>query len=430
MVQVLYSIGLFLYSCFVFPKLLYLLIFHKKYRSSLLQRFGCRFPQINKGTRPLIWIHAVSVGETKAVAPLAKLLKNGTFNPIILISSTTETGHAEAIRALPFADYHVYMPFDFNWIIRSIVQTISPDLVILCESDFWLNFLTESKKSGAQVALVNGKISERSLNRFKAVPFFVSALFSKIDIFCIQNEYYKKRFEQLGIPTDKLQVTGNIKFDDPHTKLNFVELANFKQKLRIGEGELVIVVGSTHDPEEKMVLTLLPKFWEHFPNLKVIIVPRHPERFNEVDTLLANSNIKAIRFSKIVESTPSAQVILIDAMGLLRQCYQVADVAIVGGSFTSRVGGHNILEPGWYGVPVVYGPYMQAQPELVELSKQYGSGIQVEENQLINALLKLLQDPSEREKLGAAGKKLVQEAQGATQKTFDVLIKKMEFRLS
>lgn len=424
MIRILYSIGLFLIAVLALPKLLYMFIFHRKYRKSLLKRFGKDFPIIKKENRPLFWIHAVSVGETKAIAPLCRLLKNSTKNPLLLISSTTETGQEEALRSIPFADYHVYLPFDFNCVVRPLLQKAKPDWVILCESDFWFNFLTNAKDNGAMVALVNGKISENSSNRFKKIPFLTNKLFSLFDLFCIQNEYYKKRFEELGIPSEKLHVTGNIKFDDPHPKLPLDQLNELKSKLGIAEGDLVLVVGSSHDPEEKMIIELLPKLWEEFPNLKLILVPRHPERFNEVGALLKKSNIEANYFTKLDEAKWQTKVVLIDRMGLLRQCYQMADLAVVGGSFINRVGGHNILEPGWYGVPVVFGPYMHSQPELLELCRQYQSGIQTDKENLEQTLFQLLRDPIKREQLGKAGKRLVDEAQGATEKTFEYLNKK------
>jgi 3-deoxy-D-manno-octulosonic-acid transferase len=419
----LYEIILIFLALLALPKMLYMLIVHKKYRKSLFKRFGRKFPKIQKGERPLIWIHAVSVGETKAIVQLVKLLKNEPGKPILLISSATETGHAEAIRSFPMADYHVYLPFDFGWIINSIVKKIAPDLVIVCESDFWLNFLKSSKNAGAKIALVNGKISERSLNRFKKVPFFTDVLFSMIDLFCLQNQHYKKRFEQLGIPSEKLHVTGNMKFDDPHPQLACDQLDSWKKQLGIQKGDQVLVAGSTHDPEEKLIIDLLPQLLRQFPHLKVVVVPRHPERFNEVEALLKRADVVTERFSKMNGNKQNVQVILIDAMGLLRQCYQLADVALVGGSFTNRVGGHNILEPCWYGVPVIFGPYMYSQPELVELANEYGSGIQVESKQLATTLQKLLQDSSERDKLGMAGKRLVQDSHGATAKTWDLLRK-------
>lgn len=424
-ISFLYEVMLLFISLAALPKMLYMLIVHKKYRKSLFKRFGRGFPAIEKD-RLLIWIHCVSVGETKAIAQLAKRFKAEMNNPIILISSISETGHAEALRSIPFAEYHVYLPFDFRWLIFPIVNKVAPDLVVLCESDFWFNFMKAAKQSGARIALVNGKISERSLQRHLKFPFFKQALFSLLDLFCVQNQHYKQRFEQLGIPQEKIFVTGNMKFDDPHPKLSQEQLDSWKKQLGIEEQDQVLVVGSSHDPEEKLVIDLFQDLEKRFSKLKVVLVPRHPERFNEVEGLLKRENIAFQRFSKMNGSAQSVKVILIDAMGLLRQCYQLADIALVGGSFTNRVGGHNILEPCWYGVPVIFGPYMYSQPELLELAHDYGSGVQVQAQELGGTLERLLTEPAEREKLGRAGLKLVGDAHGATLNTWNFLMPLVE----
>ncbi len=415
--SLLYEVALILIALTSLPKMLYMLLVHGKYWSSFSSRLGKGFPAINKGGRKLIWIHAVSVGETKAIASLVKQLKQGKENPIILISNITETGHAEAKRVIPNADYHVYLPFDFGWLIRPIVRKAAPDWVILSESDFWYNFLKAAKNEGARVALVNGKISEKSKCRFCKAPLFSKALFSLIDLFCVQNRHYKERFAQLGVPENKLIVTGNMKFDDEYPQLTLEQLTGWKQQLGIKETDLVIVFGSSHDPEEKMIISILNKLSTQFSNLKLVLVPRHPERFNEVAEWLQKTNVLFQRFTRINGCSKDVPVILIDAMGLLRKCYQLANVAVVGGSYTHKVGGHNILEPCWYGVPVLYGPYMHSQPELVELMEEYQAGFQVNEGKLQASLEKFLNDPNERKVIGVAGRKLVAEMHGATQRT-------------
>lgn len=384
----------------------------------MARRLGNHFPEIQKGCRKLVWIHAVSVGETKAIIPLAKLLKVEYKDVLILISNVTETGHAEAKASLPFADYHVYLPFDFSWIIRPIIRRTAPDLVILSESDFWFNMLDEAKKRGALLVLINGKISEGSLRLFSKISFLTSALFNLLDLMCIQNEHYRQRFAQLTDPK-KLVVTGNIKLDAGYTPLTVGQRLSWKKALGIQEEDRVLVIGSTHDPEEKLFVHHLIELWKTFPRLKAILVPRHPERFNEVAVLLSKM---AVPFRKLSDlegwgSHSHEKMILIDKMGILRKCYEIADIACVGGSWTPTVGGHNILEPAWSGVPIVFGPYMHGQPELVELAAAYGCGIQVGEDQLGGTLNVLLTQDDKRESIGSLGLKLVSEMRGATNKT-------------
>lgn len=422
LIRFFYELLLIIIGIAYLPFCIYQLIFKGKYRKSLFQRLGGGFPLINKGKRPLIWIHAVSFGETKAVSALAGLIKEAYDNPMIVFSSTTETGHQEACRTIS-ADYHVYLPFDFGWIIRPIIKHTAPDLVIICESDFWYNFLSASKEAGAFIALVNGKVSLKSLGRFKALQPLSTRLFACIDLFCVQSDLYLDRFASLGIALEKLVTTGNMKYDGDFPKLSQVELISWQKKLGIHATDRVVVIGSSHSPEESQILSFLPKVWDQIPDLKVLLVPRHPERFNEVDALLQKSGIPFRRLSQN-DAEKSAAVILIDAMGLLRQCYQLADVAIVCGSFTSKVGGHNILEPSWYGIPTLFGPEMFSQPDMVNLILEYRAGIQVTIEELPNMLIELLKDESRRKALSIGGLKLAADVCGATAKTLAVILKR------
>jgi 3-deoxy-D-manno-octulosonic-acid transferase len=406
------------------PTLLYQWIFHKKYRQSLPQRLGIGFPKIEKGEKKLIWVHAVSLGETKAVSTIVKRIRKNHPDALVVTSSVTETGFAEAKKNMPDADYHVFLPLDFLWIVRPIIDQVKPDIVILCETDFWFNFLQRCKKQGADIFLVNGKLSKRSLQKYKKFSWFSDRLFTMIDLFCVQSEHYQERFLDLGINKEKLIITGNIKFDSSYPAMTLQELNEWKKKLGIPEDNLVLVAGSTHNPEEKMILDALEEVWKKIPNITLVLVPRHPERFDEVAALLDKKGILYNRFAQIHKKKEGAKIILMDAMGLLRQCYQLADIAIVAGSYTTKVGGHNIIEPAAYGVPVIYGPYMHTQPELVELVQRYQAGLQVNCEQLVAHLTTLFNDPSEREKIGKSGTLMIQELQGAADKTYQTIFQR------
>ncbi len=418
---------LFLYGislCFL-PKFFYKKVMQGKYKDSLSRRFGKQFPVIHKQERVLVWLHAGSVGETKAVAALAKKIKDDPLRPLLLISSTTETGHAEAKRSIPQADYHVYLPLDFRWVIEPIIRTTLPDLLILTESDYWYNLLDCCRAVGTKTVAVNARISERSADRFKKLPKLAASLFSLIDNYCVQSTTYKERFLQLGIQKEKIHVTGNLKWDNPSSLLSEEQLATWRSHLQIQPGDQLLVVGSTHDPEEKIVLGILPKLLDEFPHLKVLFVPRHPERFQAVADLITQSDLsggkKCPRFSAIETITKNSRVILVDAMGLLTKCYQVADLAFVGGSYTPAVGGHNIIEPCPYGVPVLFGPYMHSQPELLQLVLEYGAGEQVAQDQLADTLRSYLSKPQKRREIGQKGKNLVEAMQGATLRTWEII---------
>lgn len=423
---ILYDFIIWLAALAAIPRMWYQRLVYGKYRNSFSKRFGLGFPDIKQGKGQLVWIHAVSVGETKAVASLVKQFKVQFPDSLLVISSITETGHAEALRSMPFADYHVYLPLDLSWIINPIIRRTKPSLVIFSESDFWYHFIRSSKRVGAKILVVNGKISEKSTKRFLKIPFFSKSLFSGIDFFCVQNSIYLERFKKLGVPPEKMEVTGNMKFDEFYPKLSEKELAAWREQLGISSTDQILVAGSTHDPEEKLLISALQDVWQEHPQLKALIVPRHPERFQAVATLLAKQGIPFIRLSEINRRVGQEKVILIDAMGQLRKCYQLATVAFVGGSYTEKVGGHNIIEPCWYGVPVLFGPYMHSQSELLSLVQAYQAGLQIPSEQLSSTLLSLLNDPAKRLELGFGGERLVKEMRGATDKSFRVLVDLMK----
>lgn len=410
----LYNIALALLFLVTLPKLLYQLLFLKKYRQSFWQRLGFNFPHIPPDDRPLIWIHAVSVGETKAIAALAKKLKEQ--NVRLLISSITETGHAEAKRSVPFADHFVFLPFDFSWIINPIVKRVQPKLVICSETDLWYNFLKATKDIEASNVIVNGKISERSYKRLKVFSFFAKRLLSLIDLFAVQNEEYKKRFEDLGINPAHIHVTGNLKLDQP------VEISStdtLKQTLGLTQTDIVILVGSTHAPEEKLILTALQPLMHEYPHLKILLIPRHPERFQSVASILPSFNLPYGKYS----TSTSGRITLIDTMGILKQCLQVTHLAIIGGSFIPGIGGHNITEPAQYGVPVFFGPYMHSQPDFTEMILKSGAGEQVAIEDLKNKVRSLLTNQEQLNKMGLNGRSLLNRMQGSMDKTYQLIEK-------
>lgn len=401
------------------PKMIYQCIFLRKYRQSLWQRCGYGFPMIEKEDRPLIWLHAVSVGEIKAAARLINELQK-KLDAVLVVSSTTETGHAAAKSAVPQADFHVYMPFDFYAMITPIVARVKPDYVLISESDLWFHFLRAAKKEGAFVALINGKISARSAMRLAKVPFFTKPLFAAVDLLCVQSELYEKRFQQLHISPQKMQVTGNLKFDAAPERMSEEDKKQFKAELSIPLENHVLVIGSSHDPEEKALLQIFKKIRAQIPRLQLILVPRHPERFDSVAAQLCEHDIPFYRYLEPSRGGPRP-VILIDCMGLLEKCYQIADLAIVAGSYTAKVGGHNILEPLWFDVPVVFGPHMASQPELLDVVQHYGAGKQLPLELLEQNIPLLLNDLVLRSRLKAGGKQLISEMHGSTDRTLNLL---------
>ncbi len=422
MISVLYEVVVLLGFFLFLPKMLYQRVRYKKYKN-FLARFGFAFKTIQpKDSGPIIWVHAVSVGESQAVSSVIQTLQKQIPNATIVVSSITETGHAEAKKTLPFADHHVFLPFDFYLSVKYVLSKCTPDMIILSEGDYWFRFLQESKKKGSVIVVVNGKISETSTKRMKYVQAFTTKLFSLIDFFCMQTEQYKERLCSLGVAASKIAVTGNVKCDSLPEPLTPAELDALRSKMKLSASDKVIVIGSTHSPEEASLLEQLAPLYKKYPNLKIVLAPRHPERFAEVAALIEKFGLSYSRWTD-PEKTVNPQVFLLDAMGILRKAYQLADISIVAGSFIERVGGHNILEAQCFLKPVLVGPYMYTQPQLIESALYFDAIVQVAASDVGKTVDELMQDSARIKELSDNCAKMLQTMQGATLKTVESIHK-------
>jgi len=373
-----YNFFLFLSFFLFLPKY----FFHKK-PLKLFERLGLRkyWIKIPNGKK-LIWVHASSLGELKAASGLIKSLKEHGH---ILVSVFSDTGYKEA-KSMSFVDDVIYLPVDFSFVMRPLLKSLKPYLVVIVETEFWYNFLRYAKFFGAKVVLVSGKLSQRSFKRYKKLSFFFRKVFSYIDHFIVQNTTYATRFENLGIGKEKISVGGNLKFDFSPPTLSNKEEIEFKNKLMVTNDDIVVTIASTHHPEEQMLLSILTQVAEKIGNLKVLLAPRHPNRFLEVEKILKE---KKTAYCVLDNVKDTARVILVNKMGMLNSCYQVSNLAIVGGSFISHIGGHNILEPIFFRVPVIFGPYMEKQYDLVNNVLHYNCGKQIPIGELANFLLNI-----------------------------------------
>jgi 3-deoxy-D-manno-octulosonic-acid transferase len=403
------------------PFLVYDVCIRKKYQHSLFYRLGLKIPVIDNQGRETIWIHAVSLGETKAVATIVEKIRESKPNCYIIFSSITETGHEEAKKSMPFADKHIYLPIDAHFFMKKLMKSARPKLLLISETDFWFQFQRQARKYGANIVLVNGKLSERSLARYQKFSFFSKALLRSIDLFCLQGDIYQKRFMQLGVPKEKIQITGNTKLDQKFSVMKESEVTEWKKHLGIEEGQEVLVFGSTHEIEEDLALKICKKIWEIKPSLKVLLVPRHPERFPKVAQLIKDQDEPFTTFTEITENVSKERLILIDGMGILQRCYQVATIAVVCGSFTEKVGGHNIFEPLHFAVPAIFGPHMFTQQGAKELVLSQEAGLQVNEESLEGAIVKLLEDSTYYQNMSQNALALIEEAKGASDKTLSLM---------
>ena len=355
---------------------------------SLKDRLGLNPPQ--GGGEHRIWLHAVSLGEMRAATALVKLFDPRDF----LITTATATGFEEAKKSFPSAEVR-YLPLDFSWTMRRWLRSFRPSQLLFIEGDLWPNLLQEAKKAHVKTILVSGKISERSQKRLAYFPFLAKKLIST-DLICVQNEEHRARFASLT--NRPIHITGNLKLDIA---------AKPTQALPISKP--AVTLACTHAPEELEILTHLKP---HLRRFTLFLAPRHPERFTEVALLLQKLEIP---FS--LWNHPAASgVIFVNTMGQLHNCYASSNVAILAGSFSSRVGGHNVLEPCLYGCPVLFGPHMHAQNELAKLVMQAGAGRQVSQDCLSEALFEWLENPPKEKALALAA-----HCSGSAQRTYDLL---------
>ncbi len=360
------------------PKLL-----SQSHRSVILQYLGLALPPKRKGSGPCFLFYAVSVGETKAVSPLFAKMKELYPNASFYVASRTKTGHEEAKKNLPGAACYFFLPIDFSWVMRALMKRINPTALVVVESDLWYNFLKVAKEMGASTILVNGRVSSRSYKRFLLFPRLAKKLFSLFDLILAQNVQFAKRFMHLGVDPSKLVISGNLKEGALPKELSKEEKLALRLKLGVKGTDFVLVLASTHAPEEKEVLEALKSLWDLIPQAKILLVPRHPERFPSVEKVLQASALPYISLSDIERKTGQEKVVLIDAMGVLLDLYQIADLAVVCGSFHHNLKGHNILEPIQAGVPVFFGPYMEDQQDFVSQVLFFKAGKQMDLSSLL-----------------------------------------------
>lgn len=355
--RALYSLLLYL----IFPLVIFRLFWRSRSNPAYRQRIGERLGFVHSDSdKPIIWIHAVSVGETIAAQPLIEALIKQYSDHRVLVTTTTPTG-SERVRAL-FGDHvmHVYFPYDLPEIVARFVRRIKPKLLIVIETEIWPNLFAKCKKKNVPLLLVNARLSERSTQKYLELQNLVRETLANISLIAVRSVVDAERFKQLGASDAQISVAGNIKFD---FKANEKQVEEGKQwRKHWLKNDLVWVVASTHAGEDKVILDIYQNLLKQFPKLLLILVPRHPERFDDVYSLCSEvQNLTVLRHSQIetyrnVETT-QANVILGDSMGEMQSWFATADVVFMGGSLV-ETGGHNPIEPIAQGVPVVSGPHM------------------------------------------------------------------------
>ncbi len=394
----------------------------KWYKKGWGQRWGFlpqRLKENLKGKRP-IWLHAVSVGEVISLIPLLRRIKEHYPFQEIVLSTTTFTGNYTATLKVREALAIIFFPLDFPWVVKRIVKGINPKAFLVAESEIWPNLLKRLKKQGIPIVIVNGRISTPSYRKYKWIRPFFKKVLENITLFCMQSDLYSDRIIKLGAPPSKVITTGNFKFDQEICKFDTREI---RYSLGLGEDKRPFVAGSTHKGEEEIILDVFIELKRNYPDLVLILVPRHPERFSEVEELLQRYPIKYLRKTRIDSglNLNSIGVILVDTIGELQKLYSIGEVIFVGGSLV-KVGGHNVLEAAIYKRPVLFGPFMDNFSEIAMVLKESGGGIEVKDREeFILKAKTLLGNPSLLEELGEAAYKVVIQNQGAVEKTFQLI---------
>ena len=402
------------------PYWLYQILRHGKYRKGLAERMGRVPARLTDGSRPgrVIWVHAVSVGEVLAVSGLVEQMRLASPQTRVLVSTTTDTGQ-ELARKRFGADNVFYFPMDFAFAIRPYLQALRPELVVLAETEFWPNFLRQAHASGARIAVVNARISDRSWPRYRRFRWALRRMLVHVDLFLAQTTEDSTRLQSIGAQAGRMQVTGNLKFD-VSLPASPPMVESLRRSLASEGAGPVLVCGSTVEDEEPPLLKAFENLRVAHPRAVMILAPRHPERFDDVAILLKRLGMPSVRRSQWRGETLAGGVLLVDTIGELAALYALADVAFVGGSLVPR-GGHNIIEPAQHGVAVVTGNHTENFRDIVALFQSRDAVRIVGLAELPLTLMQLLADDAERLGLGRRALETIRSQMGATSRTLEAL---------
>ena len=441
-----YSLVLTVAALMLVPWFFFRRLVKKRSMGGLLQRLGWqRPPVVGAGKRPTIWLHAVSVGEVLSARPLCRALRMRYPESRLIVSTTTVTGQEVARSQLletAEIDGLIFYPLDWSFAVRRMLDHIEPELVILMESELWLNFLSECRQRSIPVLVVNGRISDRSLRRALRVKWFVGRLYRLVTRMAMQTREDGERAVALGASPDIVTVSGNLKYDAGMTAAMAEGEGSPPEVLRGLAKDWLLVAGSTHRGEEAIVIEAFRRLKAVFasnglkvgttesqPQLRLLIAPRHPERFVEAGQLIEASGLRYVARSGMrgAEDHIGTEVILLDTIGELARVCGLARVVLVGGSLVP-IGGHNILEPALSGRPVIVGPHMTNFREMTAQFLREGALIQLRPGtaeeltrQLVDAWCRLLRDPVEAGVLGERARLTVEANRGATTRTMSLV---------
>lgn len=412
------------YSCLFYlliPFILVRLIWRSISAPAYRYRWGERFALYKKSfPQNVIWFHAVSVGEVEALFPLVKKIQREYPNATLLITTTTPTGSARVKAIMRDSVEHVYLPYDIPCGINRFMRCFKPRMAVIMETEIWPNLFAYCGKNEIPLYIINARLSEKSARGYQKIPGLISPALACVKSIAAQTQDDACRFAAIGAKTETVRTLGNIKFDVEVS--NEVIQQGVQLKAELFAGRFVWLIASTHKDEEAIFLEIYKEIKSKIPELLLVIVPRHPERFVEVKKLCEQNQLAVVMRASGEICRPYDDVYLVDTMGELKMLYAASDVAFVGGSMVP-VGGHNILEAAAVGTPVLFGPYMANFKEIAEGVLRQDAAMQCQdEGEIINSMTALYVDAEYRQSLVEKGKVFVRQNQGATTRIFDMLI--------
>ncbi len=407
------------------------LLRREKYLSGFWQRFGY-LPEFVHNKQPVLWVHCVSVGEANAARPLIDEIKREFPHQRLIVSTTTRSGqeHAENIFK-DRAETVFYFPFDWKFTVRRALDHFKPKTVLLMETELWFNFIREANEAGVILAVVNGRLSEKSFKNYSRIKNFVRRILRRVDLALMQTQLDAKRLMNLGIRPSKVKVTGNIKFDQEFETSELTEY--FRRRFNVSPDAPLIAAASTHAPEEKWILEAFKEIFKNSAGKlpRLLLAPRHPERFAEVAELVKTTGFAWVRRSENEsERDQSAEIILLDSIGELRAAYPLAETVFVGGSLIPH-GGQSVLEPALAGRAIVTGFHTHNFAAVTAEFKDKNALVQLPEisvkneklivEKLVENLTEMLDDADTRQSFGENALAVMEKNRGATDRTIENL---------
>ena len=421
--NLLIDAGYLLAAVAISPMVLYRMIRQKRYRKGWGHRLG-NITRKSPGKK-CVWIHAVSVGEVNATKTVVAELQKQLPDFEIVISTTTDTGFAQANKLYGDKLTIFYFPLDFSATMSRAFDNIKPDMILLVELEVWPNLADIAFKRNIPVAVINGRISERSFSRYKLLGGPIKKMFAKVSLILAQSEEYAERFRQVGTAQEKVIVTGSLKYDTAQMTDKIAGTDELAEQLNLSKKNKLWVAGATGNDEETLILDVYKKLKEQFGDLRLAIVPRKPERFNEVANLIKQHGFELSRYSELKSGAAKSEienVILGDTMGDLRKFYSLADVIFVGRTLVP-MGGSDMMEAAALGKTTIFGPHAFNFRQTVDALLGGNGAIQVQNSdELLEAMAKCLTDNDYAKKIAQAGQKVIRENQGATQRTVKQII--------